>query len=770
MKNIIDALPLPRANSVPKGAKEVFFHLSAAVVGFMTAQTGIFGNYSPFGIAFAGALPKEYILSGALGAGAGYIVSKELNMPLRYMAALTVLVISAYAVRSGRKLKNESLWLCLCAFGAAFLSGIAILIAEGFTAAGFIMYSAEALLAGGSLFFFKKSFDILSNGLTSPTPYETSCLAVAGSIFLAAASGISFMGFAPGRAAAVIVILLASSLGKEAGGAVAGASLGAVMSLLPGSAHLGAVYSAGGVLSGAFARGGKLPSACAFALTAAIVTFSVTGGEGAAATIAETAVATVIYVLIPKNITDGLGKVLIKGKEDVKGDDGLRRALVMRLGVASKAMAEASDCAEKVTRELKVTAEPDCTEIYRKVQQAVCKKCGLRSFCWDKNFEDTLSVFNDMAYTLRSGEELNKTKLPHHFAKRCIRSHTLTEAMAEEYASFTLKAAEGRDITRVRSIVADQFSALSDMLRELSEEFGDVRNFSKESAARGKKALENHALAVEDILCTTDRYGRMTVEACCKKTEGSVNARELTFDLSRACGREFSLPGVTDLGESRLISFGERAVFTAQTGVCQIPASENEPCGDCCKCFDDGRGRQFMIISDGMGTGKKAAVDGRTGAELISRLLKAGFGFGSALSVVNSTLLLKSAEESFATLDIACIDLFTGKAEILKAGAPATFVRKNGKCRFTEKPSLPAGILREVKFAESEIYLKEGDIIVMVSDGALSGGSDWITREIENFKDGSAAALAAKIAEGAKRRNENLHSDDITAAVVLIGK
>ena len=38
----------------------------------------------------------------------------------------------------------------------------------------------------------------------------------------------------------------------------------------------------------------------------------------------------------------------------------------------------------------------------------------------------------------------------------------------------------------------------------------------------------------------------------------------------------------------------------------------------------DGRGHQILIISDGMGRGSRAALDGAMGAGLLSRLLSAG--------------------------------------------------------------------------------------------------------------------------------------------------
>ena len=56
----------------------------------------------------------------------------------------------------------------------------------------------------------------------------------------------------------------------------------------------------------------------------------------------------------------------------------------------------------------------------------------------------------------------------------------------------------------------------------------------------------------------------------------------------------------------------------------------------------------------------------------MSKLIKSGLGFDCALQIVNSALMVKSGDESLATLDIICIDLCTGIADLMNAGAPAT--------------------------------------------------------------------------------------------------
>lgn len=88
-----------------------------------------------------------------------------------------------------------------------------------------------------------------------------------------------------------------------------------------------------------------------------------------------------------------------------------------------------------------------------------------------------------------------------------------------------------------------------------------------------------------------------------------------------------------------------------------------------------------MILCDGMGTGRPAAVDGNLAAELTARLLKAGFTAELAARLVNVALALKSDEESGATLDLISVDLYTGTARLFKAGAAPGFLVHGGRAR-----------------------------------------------------------------------------------------
>ena len=94
--------------------------------------------------------------------------------------------------------------------------------------------------------------------------------------------------------------------------------------------------------------------------------------------------------------------------------------------------------------------------------------------------------------------------------------------------------------------------------------------------------------------------------------------------------------------------------------------------------------------------------------------------YTAALKIVNSALLVKSGEESLSTVDIAAVNLYTGQAHFYKAGAAPTFIRRGSRTGMVESTSLPAGILTAVEFEKSSVQLRDGDLIVMVSDGATA--------------------------------------------------
>lgn len=129
-------------------------------------------------------------------------------------------------------------------------------------------------------------------------------------------------------------------------------------------------------------------------------------------------------------------------------------------------------------------------------------------------------------------------------------------------------------------------------------------------------------------------------------------------------------------------------------------------------------------------------------------------------------MLVKSREESLATLDIVKIDLYTGQCSVYKAGATQSLLKRAGKISEIKKSAMPIGILREAEFATARGTLRDNDLLVMMSDGA-----DNSVDEIKVFlRDNAYTSDASqKLCVLAKSRNIG-RQDDITVATVKLQK
>ena len=96
------------------------------------------------------------------------------------------------------------------------------------------------------------------------------------------------------------------------------------------------------------------------------------------------------------------------------------------------------------------------------------------------------------------------------------------------------------------------------------------------------------------------------------------------------------------------------------------PAETGRPTGDAAAFLETEKGRAILALSDGMGTGEEAAKESRTAIELLEQFTEAGFERELSVKMINSALLLRRGEETYATLDICEIDLYDGHAEFVK--------------------------------------------------------------------------------------------------------
>jgi stage II sporulation protein E len=289
-----------------------------------------------------------------------------------------------------------------------------------------------------------------------------------------------------------------------------------------------------------------------------------------------------------------------------------------------------------------------------------------------------------------------------------------------------------------------------------------------EAAERIEAALAAAGFPCGECICLINSSGRVNVELEFPENEERVPKGLLMREVSKCCGKRFDLPVLSRAGNRIRAALCEMPLYDVEIGSDQHIANSGKLCGDCIDYFNDGFGTTYSIICDGMGTGGRAAVDGNMATSVMGRLLRSGLTPSSALQIVNTALMIKSDDESLSTIDIAGVDLYSGKVKLQKAGAPLTFIKKGGRIIKKEMPSLPAGILNGIKFKTDSVKLNTGDMVVMVSDGVITGDEKWLEKLIKSWNEGSTQELARAVVEEAVRRRASARDDDVTAVAMRI--
>ena len=742
-------------------------HIAAAFLGFAGSRAVVFGNLLPFGLSMVAGAPQVYTPAVAIGVFAGYFIPAVGNGGFRYIAAMLAILGIKMLLSSYKRIVTRPLFLSFICLLSNLLTSAVTLTQNP---SSVIELIAETLLSAGAAFFVCRTSNALDRFSAGLSGDELANLLIVVSILLTGLSGIRLYSISLGRILGIVLLLTSAKYGGTLAGAVSGTVVSFCAAITGAPSVTYTLYAFGGLMAGVFSTLGRYAQICAVCVAG----FLCCAADGFATPIApimvEIILASFIFLALPRNAGIHLGK-LFSCCPRVAVPTGVKKALTMRLNMASSALNDVSKTVEQVSGELSRINAPDFSQVLSRIENDGCAGCTRRVHCWETKRDDTVAAILQMTHAVKDGEFIPSANAPEEFKGRCTRLPRMGEVVFRHYSDYAAGMSAESRLEEVRSVVSDQFDGISDMLCDLAADFDNDERFDNAAALAAASALKNLDIRIDECCSRIDRFGRMTLELKLKKNKETVlNRLHIMKMLSLACERDFDIPNISEADGEVYITVSEHAAFSVDIGVAQASASSNSLCGDAYNYFLDGKGHFIMILSDGMGTGGRAAVDGAMASGLMSRLLCAGFGYDCSLRILNSSMLFKSTDESLATMDIAGIDLYTGMTELYKAGAAPTLVRRSGRSGKAESTSLPIGILRDISFDRAAIKLKVGDILVLISDGAACDGTEWIRSELESWRDGSAEDLAEHILNGAKRRLSDKRKDDITVMAAIIEK
>lgn len=586
----------------------------------------------------------------------------------------------------------------------------------------------------------------------------------------AAVAGIAFMtlgrlDFLPcniGRLLAGFLLLNATERRGAASGAVIGvaALFGLCASGCAGITEAGAVCLAA-VLSCCLGRFGKITRAVGFVLfgCAGLLAGSVDGEHWRV--FAELSAAAAAFVLIPQRLTSPA--------DTDRADNSAALMIRERLCFAAGALSGVNSGLEATADTLERRYSESITQVADKAADRVCRGCPNNMVCWGQKYELFHGEFNRLVKQLRTGGELSAQSMSPLAAAECINREGVIKGVRKAYEQYLTASGEQQRVKELRRIYSEQILSLSNILTDMGNAAGKIRSGSRTAERRAEKVLRECGLTKPAAFVTFSKGGRIRLEAY---GSGELNADKeyLGELLIRALGKELDLPEVSVSGGRVRITASQRAVMSAEIGAFQLCRGKNRVCGDCFDSFTDPSGALYVILSDGMGSGSRARIDSALACSMASRLIKSGISLPAALEMVNTSLMVKSADESYATLDICRLDLNTGECVIYKAGAAASYIKCSDKLLRASVSSPPAGTGGRVTVPAQKFHVSAGDMIIMTTDGAALD-EEWLSRELSRDSEsrGTPQELSERIARTA-RAAENGREDDISIIAVAVGR
>ena len=735
-------------------------------LGFIMANAAVLGRCGPFGVAaVAQAGVRIGGLMCTLGASVGYLLTFGFEHGIKYVSASVLVFTVAYVFQESNLSSRR--WFMPCA--AAFFTLLAGLLGtmDHIAPASLTSLITETIFAGGGAYFFREALTLSERETESAETRHAISVMVLLSCMLIALTRLELGGLLSiGRLGALLIVLTASCKGGALSGAAAGAALGiAVDFAAGGTPYFAAAYAFAGLVSGVFSRHRRVLFVISAVLANAAAVVSAPDTLAHMPALYETFAASVIFLLLPDPWLNFAGAFL-RPAQLTSGESGLRRYTAKRLDRMSEAFRDLYDTVDKQFGAEENDEDP--SKIFDNASRTVCARCKNKNLCWNQNYMDTLAVFNDLTPVIRNRGLVMKSDVAAHFIDQCLKPEELVSAVNGELRARMYRQRFRSRLAENRSAAYGQYADMSEILKEASEELQNAYGPDMLSQRRLTRYLNSLDIDA-DISVFRDRSGRLHIIV------ESTRLRQLTREegyldkLSGVVGVRLCRPHAAGEGEGRMVLL-EAEPMSVSVGIASMKKKGETVSGDRGVYFKTDGGKLCVILSDGMGSGSEAAKESVSAVRVLERFLRAGVEPEVAMRMLNSMMLLKNGEEwGFATVDLMCVDLFTGETGFYKYGAAPSYIRSGKSVRRVRCESLAAGLTvgEDSQPDVIRMRLKPGCLALIASDGVIGGGDDTWLRTVLSESDGQdTKALARQTLQTALRQYGS--GDDMTVLAVRI--
>ena len=357
---------------------------------------------------------------------------------------------------------------------------------------------------------------------------------------------------------------------------------------------------------------------------------------------------------------------------------------------------------------------------------AFCNDCPNKNICWGLEYTATLGAVNDLIAQLHTRGRVSDENVDEQLSNRCTRIDGILERINTDCARLT-----GEMLRNNRTeIFAMDYESAADIINDALEADSGEYLVDTELGKKIAEYLKDADVRAESVTVFGNRMRKILLRGA-EVEEAKVTFETMRSDLGEMCGSELGFPTFEVEGNvSTMVLSAKRkiAVISAHNNV----SADGGVSGDSVNLFCNKKDYFYALISDGMGSGKEAALTSGLCSVFLEKMLRAGNRASTSLRMLNNMIASRahdSTKECSSTVDLLELDLMTGEGTFLKSGAAPSFVVRGKVVRRLQAGTVPIGILNTLDVQKTDFPLRAGDTVVMVSDGIIQGDEDceWLT-------------------------------------------
>jgi stage II sporulation protein E len=699
--------------------KKILIHL----IGILVARAAFY-SINPLAIGYFTAA----YLAGTGGGWAlaavflGILTSKGTTGILKYSLTLvTSIIIMETPLFKDRKIPKPILYLLPCV--SLILFSLLEVTAGGPVSHYVIMAFLEGLIAFISAGIFKQGIDYLLEAQKGSrmSNEQMVSMALTIAVLLYAIPDLNSDYLAPAQTAAYFLILYFTYKYGAGQGTITAALCGFALSLRGASAADIGIFTMMSILTAVFREMGRFPCGAVYLITASAMGFLNEKMELSLKEIGALLSAVIIFLLLPGNIIYRTVAAGGTGRQEQLASQNLKKIARLRMKIFAESFLKLSKTLDTITEKQTRLKQKEINHIFEEISEKLCKNCEQCTSCWESSFQQTYQAASMMFEVAERKGRISAEDIPVHFLDSCISVEDFISETNRGFEIAKLNHIWQNRISESREVIAEQLKEVSNVIQDITGEIYEATQVSRADEEQVVRRMKSEHIIVKDItiLEREDKRKEVYLSAACRGGR-CITAKEAAVYVSEALGIRVR---ASEASKSVIAKdydnycFLEDTKFKVLSGVAR--AMKESVSGDNFSILRLENGEYMIALSDGMGTGKEAGEESETVMSLLEQMIEAGFKAETAIKLINSSLVLKSDKQTFSTIDMSIVNLFTGMCEFIKIGAAATFIKRGDWVETIASTTLPIGMFGSVDYDTVTKKLYEGDIVVLLTDGVL---------------------------------------------------